>query len=124
MYRQVMNGSQLPTNQLHDINWGTLEMHGRVYPNNYCRVTETNFFIIITIGVHVSMCACMHACVCDSINRFSILDLTLPGLKLVCWDQIELLDQTYQQQTLAVGDIQLASLVEVAELGWEEHNYM
>ena len=30
--RPVMNGGQLPTNQLHDINWGASTMH-LVHPN-------------------------------------------------------------------------------------------
>ena len=59
-----MNGGQLPTNQLHDINWGELEheLHGI---NSGARDAH-----VTTINNCVCVCACRCVCVCVRVHVY------------------------------------------------------
>ena len=52
--RPVMKGGQLPTNQLHDINWGTLEYASHSPPLMSC-----NYYLFVCVCVCVCT-LCVH----------------------------------------------------------------
>ena len=56
-----MNGGQLPTNQLHDINWGVLDHASRALQLMSC-----NYYlcVCVCVGVYVCVCVCEHVYMC------------------------------------------------------------
>ena len=51
--RPMVNGGQLPTKQLHDINWGSLDHASRAPQLMSCT-------FVITVCVCVCVCVCVH----------------------------------------------------------------
>ena len=60
--RPVMNGGQLPTNQLHDINWGALD-----YASCAPQLMSCNYACVCA---RVCMRACMCVCVCVQLYMY------------------------------------------------------
>ena len=57
-----MNGGQLPTNQLHDINWGALD-HASHAPQ------------LISCDYYVRVCVCVCVCACIHVYTFELGEL-------------------------------------------------
>ena len=53
-----MNGGQLPTNQLHGINWGALD-----YASRAPQLMSCNYYRYVCACMCVFVCMCMHVCV-------------------------------------------------------------
>ena len=66
-----MNRGQLPTNQLHDINWGALDHTSRAP-----RFMPCNYYLCVRMHVcgHIYMCVYMQMCQMNVCITYSILD--------------------------------------------------
>ena len=63
-----MNGGWLPTNQLHVINWGTLDHAARASQLMLC-----NYRLCVCKHVCVCVCACVYVCVCVCVQVSDVI---------------------------------------------------